>query len=948
MTQPNFIAVPAYGNLIEDAIRVLLPHGRDYSRNLVIFPNRRLAHFLRKELAREVGTALIPPDIFSIDEFIDYVYQSEQIDIKIEPIDAVAILYDLHKKSKNRIGRDGFISPESFFPLGLKIFNDIEELYIEKIPVSKVKDIDNLVGCIPVETHERLQRLSYFYEEFYKFIQKSGYSTRSERYRAAASKLDSFNLTHFSKIILAGFFALTESEKELFGKILSHDNSLIIFKDGSGIEEKVAEIGIEIKSPLPPQTYEPDIRFYSSPDVHGQVFGLSQLIKQELDKGSRTDEKILIAVPSSNTLFPLIQNCLSLLSPNDYNISIGYPLYRTPIFGFLNNLMELIASISDDKIYLPDYLKFVLHPYTKNILLDSEPECTRIIFHTIEKELSRKKTLKFLSLQEIESDDRILDEIFKRLEEQKSGISKDKISNYLKEIHQNTIGRFSSFKNIGDFAAKCLRLLEYIYNRSTARLHPLFYPFSEAFIAALNKISTSLMKDVSFPTISGYFMFFRKYIMTCSVPFEGAPLRGMQILGFLETRNLSFETIYILDANEDVLPSTNKESSLIPFAVRQGLKLPTYLDTDKISEYYFETLLKSAKQAHIFFVENDETEKSRFIEKLLWQRQKKDRTPDSKGFIWQIQYKVDLKSPAPKEISKTEKIIAVLKDFVFSPSALGSYLNCGLQFYYNYVLKIHKKEDLIGDIEKTDIGKLIHTALCRYFGKIKGIPLNEKKLSLTDMDSVLDNLFDKQFGIAPAGSAYLLKKQIKRRLRDLLKDYYIPLAREIPLKVLNCEYRIENIRVDSYMFKGRLDSIEQRGEKTVIIDYKISSSSNYYKINFSKLDLQNRASWQESVGSLQLPFYMLMYSEDNKIDADSLDAMFLLLGRNLINEKIELPFCDRGLDGKKCYETMRALIIGILNEISDPGAPFSPAGNLKKSCPFCDYRYLCGTEWAMK
>ena len=946
MNQSNYISIPSNCDLINEITRHLFSDKDDYSHNLIVFPNRRPAHFLRKFLAKENNKALIPPLIFSIDEFVDHLYESKKIDIKLDAIDAVAVLYDMHLKSTDKIGDEGFLAPDSFFPLGLKIYNDIEELYIEKISISNVRGIDGFLVGLPEKTLKRLQRLSYFYEGFYDYLQKAGYSTRSMRYRAVASKIYEYDFSNFSKIILAGFFALTSSEVDIFKKILSQKNSLLIFKEGPHISEQLNRWGIDFKSSDSEISHD-NIHLYSSPDVHGQVFGLSRLLKDRLDKGARLDEKTLIAIPSSDVLFPIINNCLSLFSEDDYNISMGYPLYRTPIFGFLNNLMELVVSMSDGKIYLPDYLKFVLHPYTKNILFNNQSEYTRIIFHTLQEELSRQRTISFLTLKEIEENNRFLDSIYERLSEHDSNISRKSVADFLKDIHQHTIGRFISFENIGDFAHKCREVLIYIYNNSTARFHPLFFPYSEAFITTLDKISGSLMKKIKFSDNNGYFIFFRRYIMTCTAPFEGTPLKGMQILGFLETRNLSFDTVFITDVNEDTLPATNKEASLIPFAVREKLRLPTYLDSDKISEYYFYTLIMSSKESHIFFVEDDKREKSRFIEKLIWQRQKKERTSDSKRYLRAIQYKVDLKSPAPKEIAKTDEIMKVIKDFIFSASALESYLKCGLQFYYSYILKIKKTDDVTGDIEKTDIGKIIHTALCQYFSKIKGLSLNQKTLNFKKMEGVLEHLFDKHFGKEPSGSAYLIKKQIENHLRDLLTNYYMPLTEKVSLEVLDCEYKIENIQLDSYTLKGSLDSIEKRDDKTVIIDYKTSSSDTYYKINFNKLNLQDRASWQKYIKSLQLPFYMLLYSEDRKTNIENLQAMFLLLGKNFIDDKIELPFCDAN-EVTNRYETMKSVMLSLLKEISDKGTSFYPARELKETCPYCDYKYICGTQWVVK
>ncbi len=946
MQSQRFIADAPQNNLINKIIYNLIADGKDYSRNMVIFPNRRPAHFLRKELAKEIQTSFIPPVIFSIDDFIDHVYEHENKDIKLDALDAVSILYKLQRESSSPIGERNFLEPDSFFPLGLKIYSDIEELFIEKIPLSQVKEIDQLVADIPIQTLDRLKKLSYFYKEFYEKTTELGYSSRSSRYRKVSEQIKNYRFSEFERIILAGFFALTRSEKDIFKNMLSRDNTLLIFKDGTGIGERLAEIGINYKSACS-EGLSLEIHFYSSPDTHGQVFGLSRLIKNEIERGSHLDEKSLAALPSSDTLFPVIHNCLSLLSPDSYNISMGYPLHRTPIFGFINNLMELITSINDDKVYIPDYLRFVLHPYIKNIHLDNKIELTRIIFHTIEDELSAKRMNIFLSLREIENDEKLLNIIFDKFTESGENISKEKISNHIKTIHEKTINKFTFFRDTRDFSEKCRELLLYIYNESTARLHPLFYPFSEAFLDSLQRIDKSLIKDISFSDTKGYFTFFRRYIMTCNTPFEGTPLRGLQVLGFLETRNLSFDNVYMLDVNEDILPAANKEKSLIPFMARKNLGLPTYIDSDKIFEYYFEILLKGAKNVHIFFVENDSADKSRFIEKMLWEMQKKDCQLDSKRYIKSIQYDVSLRNPAPKKIIKTGKVIEALQDFTYSASALDSYLVCGLRFYYNHILDLQKKQEITGDFEKSDIGSLVHNALQKYFKQRKGENLSEQNLSPADLDNILDSLFKEYFGSEPSGSAYLIKRQIKKHLHELLKKYYIQIVKNNTLKIIDCEYKID-IRVNSYKLKGRLDSIEKRNDKTVIIDYKTSSSPSYYTIRFDKLNIHDRDSWQEYIGSLQLPFYMLLYSESKKIDISNLQGMFLLLGKNIITQKeIELPFFNEESPDMQSYETIKSIIFRLLGEISDSSKPFIPAKNLRKSCPFCDYKNLCGTQWVL-
>lgn len=965
----NAIVIQPEQSLIEEIIPHLKQTGKDYSSNIVVFPGKRPSHFLRKALAGKIGGSFIPPAIFSMDEFIDFLYEGmlPERGRKLETIDAVALLYDIHLKAKKQLGGKSFMTADSFFTIGLKIYRDIEELLIEEINPHLVRDIEPLTQeAIPEQTLQRLQSLSFFYEEFYRTIESMSFSTRALRYSVVSEKAEAANMAHYRQIIFAGFYMLTKSERTLFKKLLQTDNALFIFQHGTGIKESLAGLGINIpggesepyKAAAESEAEAeadagPEISFYMSPDTHGQVFGLSRLLASGAKAGKVLDEKTVIVLPSSETLFPLMRHGLSVIDEDSYNISLGYPLHRTPVFGFLNSLMELITSMDEERVYVPDYLKFALHPYTKNIYFKGAAETTRIIFHAIEEELLKNRTRNFVTLQdiakEIEGNSRLFSGMMTSLSEEKEGVTAELIAGHLKTIHRNTIERFLSFENVGDFAAKCIGLLTYIYNNSSARLHPFFHPFSESFINHLDTLKCSLMKDVTFVERASYFIFLRKYIMTCHTPFEGTPLKGLQVLGFLETRNIKFDRVFVLDANEEVLPDTRKEDTLLPFRAREILGLPTYIDRDRLSSCYFETLLKGAKELHIFSQENDTAERSRFVEKLLWERQKKDIRTDAKHYLKSIQYKVRLENSGPVNIIKTEAIIGFLRTFSYSATALDHYLKCPLRFYYAYVLKLGEKDEISGDLEKADTGKFVHKVLSEYFSKRRGRQLKEADISLKEMTLSIDELFARDYGVGPSGltgPAYLLKQQIKKHLKDFLKHYYIPVIRENKTSIIDTEFKIE-VPVGGFKLKGRLDLIEKRGDETFILDYKTGANKTYLKINIAALDLEDRASWNNAIGSLQLPFYLLLYSEKSGMAIKALNASFLMLGQTIISREIEMPLFE-GPDKETVYELLKTVILRLLNEIVSPELPFSPAADKKKSCPACDFQYLCGTQWITK
>lgn len=942
----NTLIIPPGKSLIEEVLSHLTGDKRDYSSSLVIFPGKRPAHFLRKMLAVKVGSGFIPPKVFSMDEFVDSLFDESSSGKQIESIDAVALLYNIHRKAKMPLGGNGFMTPDSFFNLGLKIYRDIEELTIEGIHPQMVKGIDSFITeGVPEQTIERLQSLSYFYEHFYRDIDALGLSTRSVRYKIAAVKIDETGPGKFERIIFAGFFALTKAEKDLFRKLLSYNNTVFIFQEGTGLNEKLKELGITCTINESVET-GPEVHFYSSPDTHGQVLALGNILGTDLNAGNNPDENTVIVLPSSETLFPLLRQALSAIPEDEYNVSLGYPLHRTPVFGFLNNLMELVNSMDGNRIYIPDYLKFVLHPYTKNVYYKGKSETTRVMFHTIEKELLKHKAKTFTTIEEIEKSETLFRDVMRKLPKDETGTSEEQIKAHLKAIHKNTIERFLSFKNIGDFAGKCIEVLLFIFNNSTARLHPLFYPFSESFITSLDVLLRSMMKDIAFSERSSYFIFLKKYIMTGHTPFTGTPVKGLQVLGSLETRNLKFDTVFVLDANEEILPATRKEETLLPFKAREILGLPTYMDRDKLAAYYFDTLLKGAKKAHLFFIENDKTERSRFVERLLWDRQKKDKTTDDKSYVRPVQYQVKLINSDPGSIEKTEGIVAFLKDFTYSATALNRYLKCQLQFYYASVLGLSRKEEMTGNIERDDLGNFVHSLLVRYFLDKKGRPLKETDIVVRQMDSIVEELFTDKYGIDPSGALYFLKRQVKRHMADVLKYYYLPLVKEKKVTILESE-KLIRVRVDSFNLSGRLDSIEQRDDKTVIVDYKTGSSANYLKIDPEKLDINKRETWDKAIGSLQLPFYLLLYTEEKRRTIDELNAIFLLLGRSIISRDVELPLFD-GSSPAEMFASMKIVIFKLLKEIIDPLVPFAQANDRKKVCPSCDFQYICGTQWIVK
>ena len=64
--------------------------------------------------------------------------------------------------------------------------------------------------------------------------------------------------------------------------------------------------------------------------------------------------------------------------------------------------------------------------------------------------------------------------------------------------------------------------------------------------------------------IDTYFRLLKRVTDTITIPFQGEPLSGLQIMGVLETRALDFDRLIILSMNEGIFPLRKAANSFIP------------------------------------------------------------------------------------------------------------------------------------------------------------------------------------------------------------------------------------------------------------------------------------------------------------------------------------------------------------------------------------------------
>jgi CRISPR/Cas system-associated exonuclease Cas4 (RecB family) len=914
-------------HLIETVGAHLSTEGKDFSTSAVVFPGKRPAHFLRKELARRIGGSFIPPKIFSVDEFILSLYQ--QIHPSpindLESIDAVVLLYQIHSELKERLGGEYFVSLEAFLPIGLKLFGELEELHLANLTERKIKE------ALSSLTYNRLFSLAEYYTRFYALAAEKGFTTRAVLYSEVAEHIDNINLSEYTQLIVAGLYKQTPAEKTIFDEMANRSHVLFVFQTDK------TEQGAT----------EPEIHFYKSSDTHGQVFALSAVIKEQLEKTIHLDERSVIVLPTADALFPVVRQTLTLLPEEEYNIALGYPMARTPVYGFLHNLMELICTKQGGRYSAVQYVKFVLHPYTKNIRFGQRADVTRILFHGLETMLVEDKTKIFVTLEDIEQAGEVFNNAAFTASESGAETTPEQLKDHLRSIHAHTIRALDSMASLKEFAHKAIEVLTYIYEHSTAHLHPLFRPYAEAFLQMFLHLEQSLAGGMSFHDASGYFSFLQQYVAQQEVPFSGTPLRGLQVLGLLETRSLHFDDVYFLNVNDDVLPGGIGSDMLLPQQLREKLKLETRRDRDKLSEYYFNLLVRGAKRVHLFFSESGESSKSRFVEQLLWERQKRDGTHSSGHYIQTIRYSVKLANDTVPAIPKSEETLEALRGFSYSASALDTYMQCPIKFYYRYIMRLKEKEEATEDIDSQEIGKFVHEVLKKFYEPLLGKKLDIRDLDVLRMERLVNESFSEKFGAEPAGASYLLKQQIQRQLKVLLTDYQKPIIEVNDVIIKGLEEKISVIAF-GVKFEGKLDRIEQRGNSIVVLDYKTGAPPSKKLIAMNKLDLNERESCSEAIPSLQLPIYLLLYGIHTGLTIEQIIPAYLYIGESRLNKESEIFFVENSAERAVCLTKLQKVIELLVQEMNNAAVPFAPPSDLRKNCHRCPYTALCGTSWVQR
>lgn len=201
-------------------------------------------------------------------------------------------------------------------------------------------------------------------------------------------------------------------------------------------------------------------------------------------------------------------------------------------------------------------------------------------------------------------------------------------------------------------------------------------------------------------------------IASIPVNFAGEPLKGLQLMGVMDTRALDFSNIIMMSLNERVFPKRNYSPSLIPANLRAGYYLPTQEQEEASYAYQFFRLLGRAKNVRLIYDSRtsgiSSGEMSRYLSQLLYLEK------DKKIALKTVDFKAEIGEVESLVVNKTAHVIQDLRrfrpggDLKLSASALKTYLSCPLKFYLEYVKGLRINEDVPGYIDAASYGTVTH------------------------------------------------------------------------------------------------------------------------------------------------------------------------------------------------------------------------------------------------
>ncbi len=892
---------------------------RDFSRLSVVTPSKRMLFFIKDRLNSHLKGSYFPPELVTIDQFVFRLFNLNHSGFRMaNEMEAVlAIFRTINRGFKDTVYTGGKINPHfpDFFPWALLILKAVEELLIEgeftdRINREIFQEFTQL-GEYHQSYKDFIGKMPLLVEQYKDLLLENKQYSRGVAYKLTASlaEAEALRVPAGQEIVFSGLGALNACEEKILKLIFKTGKARILVRcDPGALHEQTSPFVLVARmleslnlEPGPDQVKDLEwnrlsgkVNLYCLPNLETQMIQVVEIMKAIVADCNQPDDlkKIAVVLPDSASLIPFIHGVVSRFSQQQervpFNISLGYPFRRTPLYQLLIFMMKAAESCNEEgNVFSPDYLNLIRHPYIKlsgNIGNEEEPLKRGI--HLIEDLINRENLLYFRPENVEDQISRILAES----EEFSPDLKRDIIAE-VKNLHATFLA---------DGTALLPELAEFLKQAVLAvgkyKKHHLF--LEDYVNTAVNTLDQVIgfcrehESDVGQTDFGSMVSLLSYHFSGVHIYFEGSPLKGVQVMGMLESRGLSFDEVIVVDALEGVLPQSFKYDPLLPYDIRRAFGVRCYSQWEILFAYNFFSLLGSAKKAHILWIDNQEgtekAEKSRFIERIIYEIEKQGQAAPT---IIRKNCKCELPSEELKNVKKNDSIMAKIKKMNFSASALESYVRCPLRFYFSYIVGIEERKELSPDPDTGELGTVVHRVLERFY-RNGHFPEEFSQLE-GQLERMLGEEFSNKGFVGASGIGKIRCWVMVEKLKDFLATD-IQRLRKNGIEITGLEKKVFMemdlpFSTSLIKLKGRIDRIETERGLIRLIDYKTGTPFEprirKKAVDFRLKDLSNLEKpelltalkeFRYFYESFQLLMYTLMMKPQTD-DYSRIDAAYIFL-----------------------------------------------------------------------
>ena len=942
--------------------------GAEVSRLAFVFPNRRTGLFFQKYLSEVADIPLFSPTILTINDLFIQLSGKQSAD----RISMLFTLYDIYIRQSG--STETF---DEFLYWGEMLLNDFDDIdkYMAnaRMLFSNVTDLREIENDFDFLSDEQIAAIRSFwssfyprgdtpnqqqflavwqvlydlYEEFRATLGAEGKGYEGMIFREVVESMERGESPDlpYEQIVFVGLNALSVSEERFLAqlqkrkiadfywdyvsdKVTDPDNKASYF-----VSRNRKSFPSSMKLP-PEEKVKTEIEVIGIPSGIGQAKHVYTLLSDWCKEAEMSSEEALrtaVILPDEHLLIPVLNAIPEQI--RRINVTMGYPLAGTPVASLIEYILALQKNVRyidrNPLFYFRDVLPVLNHRY----ILSTSPE----IISSLVKEITENNKI-YISHTELGKTP-LLEILFTPV----TGV--EAFSDYLIKVLEELNKVMSALSDEEE-------------EDVPQRTNDLEQEFIFHYFTTVNRMK-EVMKDARIEMkIDTFFRLLKRVTDTITIPFHGEPLSGLQIMGVLETRALDFDRLIILSMNEGIFPQRKAANSFIPYNLRRGFGLPTYEHQDSVWAYHFYRLIERASHVSLLYDTRSNGlqtgEVSRFVHQLHYHYEVPMRDK-------LVVYNVSSSKTPPLAVPKREDIMRRLDAYrkggskAISASAINTYLDCPLKFYFSVVEGIREEEEVSETIESDVFGSILHKVMEELYKPFQGKMVTVDLLKAIRKDTALltgaiarafaSEFFKTEVVRSLTGQNYLIGEMIRKYVEKILERD----GKLTPFVYIESERKINGLISLSdhseIRLKGFIDRVDEVRDAIRIIDYKSGSGTT----TFSSIEsLFNKEEKDRAKAVMQVFMYCWMYAHFTENKGKTIQPGIYYV-RSLFSDpfdpsvyhRIERGKSEKVEDFSGYAQAFEEGLRGCLDEIFNPEIPFTqtPTG---KACSYCPFKGICG------